>query len=166
MARDRAASAFAAFLYNPFMPTTLFEAPPYDPQRDRRRNRIIAALVVSILVLGIVGYLFRNLPYERIVERFFTALEARDFEGAYGIWMNDPGWKQHPGKHPNYSFNSFYLDWGPSGEWGVIKTHQIIGSASPKGGSGVVVVVKINDRLENARIWVERKDKTLTFSPF
>ena len=148
------------------MPTTLFEAPPYDPQRDRRRKTIIAAVIVALLVIGGLGYFFRNLPSERIVDHFFTALEQKDYEKAYGIWMHDPDWKQHPAQHPNYSFNNFYLDWGPGGEWGAIRTHQIVGAASPRGGSGVVVVVKINDRAENARLWVERKDKTLTFSPF
>ena len=148
------------------MPTTLFEAPPYDPARDRRRKRIIGAVVIAVLAMGTVGYMFRNLPYKRVVDHFFTALERKDYEAAYGIWMNDPEWKQHPAQHPNYSFNNFLLDWGPSGEWGTISSHEIVGSAAPKGGSGVVVVVRINNRLENARIWVERKDKTLTFSPF
>lgn len=148
------------------MPTTLFEAPPYDPMRERRRKMMIGAIVALVAVVAIVGYLFRNLPYERVVDDFFSALEQKDFEKAYGIWMHDAGWKQHPGQHPSYTFNNFYLDWGPGGEWGIIRTHEIIGSAAPKSGSGVVVVVKVNDRAENARIWVERKDKTLTFSPF
>ena len=148
------------------MPTTLFEAPPYDPKRDRRRKTIVASAIVAVLVLGGLAYFLRNLPYERIADHFFVALEQKDYEKAYGIWMHDPDWKQHPAQHANYSFNNFLLDWGPSGEWGVIRSHEIIGSASPKGGSGVVVVVKVNDRSEHARLWVERKDKTLTFSPF
>ncbi len=148
------------------MPTTLFEAPPYDPQRDRRRNRIIVVVVIAVVVIGGLAYFFRNLPYERIVDHFFTALQQKDYDKAYAIWMHDPDWKQHPAQHASYTFNNFYLDWGPGGEWGVIRSHRIVGSASPKGGSGVVVVVKVNDRAENARIWVERKEKTLTFSPF
>lgn len=148
------------------MSTTLFEAPPYDPQRERRRNTIIAVAIASVLVIALLGYLFRNLPYERVVDHFFDALEQKDFEKAYGIWFHDPDWKQHPAQHSNYSFHDFYVDWGPGGEWGVIREHKIIGSAAPKGGSGVVVVVKVNQRAEDARIWVERKDKTLTFSPY
>ncbi len=148
------------------MPTTLFEAPPYDPKRERRRNTILAVIIASVLVLACLAYLFRNLPYERIVDRFFTALEQKDFEKAYGIWLHDPNWKQNQATHPNYSFHDFYVDWGPGGEWGIIREHKIVGSAAPKGGSGVVVVVKVNQRAEEARIWVERKDKTLTFSPY
>src|SRR5512141_691214 len=62
------------------MPTTLFEAPPYDPRRDRRRNRIIVAAIVGVIVLGAALYFFRNLPYERVVDRFFTALEEKNYE--------------------------------------------------------------------------------------
>ena len=148
------------------MPSTLFEAPPYDPKRDQRRNTIVVAAIASVLVLGALLYIFRNLPYERLVDRFFKALEQKDFETAYGIWLNDRDWKQNQAKHANYSFHDFYVDWGPGGEWGIIRHHEIVGSAAPKGGSGVVVVVKVNERAEDARIWVERKDKTLTFSPY
>jgi len=148
------------------MPTTLFEAPPYDPKRERRRNAILGLVVGTVIVLSVLGYLFRYLPYERVVDQFFTALEQKDFEKAYGIWLNDPSWKQNQAKHAKYSFHDFYVDWGPGGEWGIIRQHQIVGSAAPKGGSGVVVVVRVNDRAEEARIWVERKDRTLTFSPY
>lgn len=149
------------------MPATLFEAPPYDPQRDKRRNRIIVVVVVAVIVIAVLGYTYRNYPYERLVDRFFDALQQKNFEEAYAIWMHDPNWKQHPDAHPNYSFHDFYVDWGPGGEWGIIKEHKVVGSATPpKGGSGVVVVVKVNDRADEARIWVERKDKTLTFSPY
>src|SRR5579864_2732242 len=148
------------------MSTTLFEAPPYDPRRDRRRNTILVSVIVAVVVSGAVGYFLLNLPYERVVDHFFDALEQKDFEKAYSIWLNDPNWKQDPGRHPNYSFHDFYVDWGPGGEWGIIRQHKIVGSAAPKGGSGMVVVVKVNERAEDARIWVERKDKTLTFSPY
>src|SRR5574340_718432 len=148
------------------MPTTLFEAPPYDPKREKRRNITIIAIIAAVLVIATFGYLYRNWPYERIVDHFFNALEQKNFEQAYAVWQHDPDWKQHPDRYSNYSFHDFYNDWGPGGEWGIIREHKIVGSAAPKGGSGVVVVVKINQRAENARIWVERKDKTLTFSPY
>jgi hypothetical protein len=147
---------------------TLFEAPTYDPRRARRRNIIIAGIVVFILITATLAWVYRNYPEERVVQKFFTALENRDYEKAYGIWQADPNWKQHPQNYPNYSFGDFYQDWGPGGEWGPIHSFHIDGSANPKnGGSGVVVVVTVNDRKEKkARIWVENKTKTLTFSPY
>jgi len=39
-------------------------------------------------------------------------------------------------------------------------------SVRPKKGSGVIVQVTVNRRADKARIWVEKKDKTLTFSPY
>jgi hypothetical protein len=146
--------------------STIFTAPQYDPRRERRRRAIIAGIVVAVVVIAVLAYLYRNWPEEHVVDQFFQALVQKDFEKAYAIWMHDPNWKQHPEKYANYSFRDFYNDWGPGGEWGTIKSYRIEGSANPKHGSGVVVVVTINDRKEPARLWVEKKDKTLTFSPY
>lgn len=145
---------------------TIFEAKPYDARRARRVKLIIAAVLLVSVFLGVVGYRYRNWPEERVVARFCDALVAKDFEKAYGIWLADPDWKQHPQKYSQYTFREFYLDWGPGGEWGIIRNYRIDGSANPKQGSGVVVVVTVNERHEKARIWVEKKDKTLTFSPY
>jgi hypothetical protein len=155
---------------------TLFEAQEYDPVKARkRRNRIIAAVAI-VLLLAILAWNFRHYPQERLVGTFFAALQQQDFEKAYGIWNNDPDWKQHPQKFANYSFAEFMKDWGPGGEWGLIKTYHVDGSAVPKGGngtkfdvtpSGVVVVVTVNDRVaQKSHIWVEKSDKTLGFSPY
>jgi hypothetical protein len=152
--------------YNASVASTIFTAPKYDPRRERRRRAIIAGIVVAVVVIAVLAYLYRNWPEERVVDQFSQALVQKDFEKAYEIWMQDPNWKQHPEKYPNYSFRDFHNDWGPGGEWGIIKSYRIEGSANPKNGSGVVVVVTINERKEPARIWVEKKDKTLTFSPY
>ena len=147
--------------------STLFQAPAYDPAREQRRKRVVIVVIVAAVLAVLMYVRFRNWPYEHVVHNFFVALEHQDYEKAYGIWMHDPDWQQHPGKYKNYPFGAFEMDWGPSGEWGVIKEHQIDGVARPKnGGTGVVVVVTINQRADKARIWVEKKDKTLTFSPF
>lgn len=147
------------------MPTTIFESKPYDPSRERRRRIIISSIIAGVLILAFFAWWFRYWPEERRVDRFFTALEQKDYERAYGIWMNDPNWKQNPEKYAKYPFGEFYIDWGPGGEWGLINSHKIDGSATPKGGStGVVVVVTVNERAEKARIWVEKSDKTLHFS--
>jgi len=147
---------------------SIFEAPTYDPRRARRRNLTIAGVVALVLIVAALAWFYRNYPEERVVKHFFTALENKDYETAYAIWQADPNWKQHPQNYPNYSFGDFYQDWGPGGEWGLIRNFHIEGSANPKdGGSGVVVVVNVNDRKEKqARIWVENKSKTLTFSPY
>ncbi len=150
------------------MATTLFEYQPYDPARERRkRNRIIAAVVLVLIVAAIL-WTQRYWPEEHRVDGFFAALKAKSYEQAYGIWMNDPDWKQHPQQHARYPYNAFYLDWGPGGEYGIIQSYHIDGAATPPGrdASGVVVVVTVNQRAEKAHLWVEKGSKTLSFSPF
>ena len=154
---------------------TLFEAQPYDPARARRKWKRIIAAVCGVIVIGILWWLFRFWPEEHIVDQFFDALQQQNFEKAYGVWMHDPDWKQHPDRYSRYPYNDFIKDWGPSGEWGIIKSYRIDGAAEPSGGngspfitgsSGVVVVVTVNDRVaDKARLWVEKSDKTLGFSP-
>ncbi len=146
------------------MSTTIFTAGEYNPEKERRRRHRIIAIVSILVILAALAYNFRNWPYEHRVSNFFTLLQNQDFKGAYALWQNDPAWEQHPQKYPNYPFADFYRDWGPGGEWGVISSHDMVGSAAK--GSGVIVAVRINGRVEPARLWVEKKDKTLTFSPY
>lgn len=147
------------------MSTSILNAPTYDPKRDKRIKWIIAGIVFVILVSIYAYYQFRDWPEERVVSKFFQALEARDYEKAYGIWMADPDWKKHPNAHPRYRFGEFYLDWGPGGEYGLIKSYKIDGSKNPRHGSGVIVTVIVNERTEKAHLWVEKSDKTLSYPP-
>jgi hypothetical protein len=97
---------------------SLMDAQQYDEARDRRRRRRIISFVLIALIVAWVGYHFRHYPERRVVHKFFTALEEKDVERAYALWMQDPDWKQHPAKYANYSFGDFYRDWGPSGDRG------------------------------------------------
>jgi hypothetical protein len=154
---------------------TLFQAQPYDAARARRKRNRIIVLVIVVLAIGIIAWQVRFWPEEHQVNQFFDALQQQKYEQAYGIWMHDPDWKQHPEKYSRYPYSDFIKDWGPSGEWGIIKTHHVDGTAVPKGysgspfatASGVVVFVTVNDRVaDKAHIWVQKDDKTLGFSPY
>ena len=146
---------------------TLLDAKQYDEAAVRRRRNRIASAVALLLIIIWLAWLYRNLPEERVVDHFFSALQKQDYERAYAIWMHDPDWKQHPQKYPNYPFKDFFRDWGPGGEWGLIKSYKIYASGTPKGGgSGVIVEVVVNDRSEHARLWVQKSDKMLSFSPY
>lgn len=149
------------------MSTTIFTAHDYDPRKARRRWQWIIGILCAAIITGGLYYLLRDWTYERRVDKFLTLLQKQDYKQAYGLWLSDPAWEQHPQQHSGYTYDEFYRDWGPGGEWGLIHSHHIEGSTRPKkGGSGVIVVVKINDRVEPARLWVEKKDKSLTWSPF
>jgi hypothetical protein len=145
---------------------TLLDAKQYDPAKERKRNRTIIVVVVVVLVLAGAAWWFRYWPEERIVGKFFGLLQKQDFNTAYAIWMRDPDWQQHPDRYKLYPFKDFYRDWGPGGEWGVIKTQKVFGASTcPGGGTGVVVDVVVNDRTEHAQVWVEKSDKTLSYPP-
>lgn len=142
---------------------TLMDAQQYDEARARRRTKQIIAGVIIVLILAWVGYHFRNYPERKAASEFFSALQRGDIEGAYALWLKDPNWKQHPQKYSQYTFGDFSQDWGPSGEWGIIKSHQI--DCSLSSGSGVIVQATINQRAEHAYVWVDKSDKTMHFSP-
>ncbi|ABF43574.1 hypothetical protein Acid345_4574 [Candidatus Koribacter versatilis Ellin345] len=142
---------------------TLFEAKEYDPSKDRKKRVIVISIIVVVIVLGVLIWHYRYWPYEHVADKFFSALEQKDYEKAYGVWFNDPDWKQHPDQHKQYNFNNFYLDWGPGGEWGLVKEHKIYTTVG--GGTGVTVVVIVNGRSQAANVWVEKKDKTMSFPP-
>jgi hypothetical protein len=150
---------------------TIFQAPEYDPRKARRRKIIVSVVVVVVIVLGIVAWMYRNYPEERVATKFFTALVNQDYNKAYGIWIADPNWQQHPNQHARYPFADFYRDWGPGGDWGPIHSFHIDASTRPRDrntgtSNGVVVVVTINERKEPAALFVDPKDKSISFSPF
>jgi hypothetical protein len=144
---------------------TLMDAEKYDPERDRRRRRRIVVVIVLALLAAWVVYHCRDYRERNVASKFFAALQRQNYEEAYGVWFRDPEWKQHPSQYPKYMFNDFYRDWGPGGEWGLIKSYSVDCSLSPGGGSGVIVQVTINSRTEHAYVWVEKSNKTLSFSP-
>lgn len=145
---------------------TLLDAKDFDAEKERKRKaRIILIVAVVIVVAGLLWW-FRYWPEERVVGHFFDALQKQDYNTAYAIWMHDPEWQKHPAQYQKYSYGDFYRDWGPGSEWGLIKTQKVFGAAScPGGGSGVVVDVVVNDRVEHAQVWVEKSDHTLSYPP-
>lgn len=151
------------------MASTVFTAPEYDPRKARRRKYAVLAVLAIILLGALLWWVFRFHGEKRVVARFFDALQAQRYEEAYGIWMADRDWKQHPQKYDRYPFSEFYIDWGPGGEYGLIRSYRIEGAQRPRGGgTGVIVIVNVNQRTDPqafARIWVER-DRSLSFSPF
>ena len=152
---------------------TLLDAKQYDPAKEKRRKVMTVVTVVTVLVLVLLGWMYRNWPAEHAASRFFAALEKQNYEDAYGIYFHDPDWRQHKDKYSQYTYADFYRDWGPGGEWGLVKSHRIdcpvllrlIGCpVSNKGG--VLVEVIVNDRADRARIFVQKSDGALTVYPY
>jgi hypothetical protein len=145
---------------------TLLDAKEIDVAKERKRKRWIIAAVVAVLIVAFIVWWNRFLPEKLVAGHFFDALQKQDYNTAYGIWMQDADWRQHPERHPKYPFGDFYRDWGPGGEWGLIKTQKVYGASTcPGGGSGIVVDVVVNDRAEHAQVWVEKSDHTMSYPP-
>src|SRR5262249_26007299 len=121
---------------------------------------------VLVLLVAFLGWWFRYWPLEHIVSNFFAAIQKQDYNTAYGIWMREPDWKQHCERCAKYPFNEFYRDWGPGGDWGLVKTYKVYGSRNcPGGGGGIVFDVVVNNRPQHAQIWVKKSSKTLSYPP-
>jgi len=150
---------------------TLLNAPEFDAHREtRNRNLLIGFGVVVVLtaVIGLGGYImghgwfFSLLPVEHKINVFLNTLQDKDYAKAYGIWMNDPNWQQHPQKY-DYTLKRFTEDWTTASDWGPITSHHV--DISKRDGSGVIVAVRVNQSPKKLFLWYEKKDGTLTYSP-
>jgi hypothetical protein len=98
------------------------------------------------------------------VDQFFNALEAKDYNRAYAIWMNDPEWQQHPQKY-DYTLKRFTEDWTTESPVGMIRSHHVdISKTDGTGtfGTGIIVAVRVNGG-QKVFMWYEKKDGTLTY---
>jgi hypothetical protein len=149
----------------------LLDAKEYDPRPRQRMIRLILAAVVVVILAVVAYFLFRFQSEKNAANRFFAAIEAKDFEKAYGLYNADPDWKQHPEKYSGYTYNQFYLTWGPSGDYGPITSHKIECVVEPqkrgfRSPSGIVVVVRINNRGDRTEsLWVEKKTGSIGEAP-
>lgn len=130
---------------------------------------IITAVVLVGLVGGTVAFLLRYHRERQTVATFLFALSADDFQKAYAIWKPNPG----------YSYQDFLADWGPSGEYGPVKSFRIERARLPRNASGVVVQVELSryspfpadSDFEKGRankevsLWVERSNQSISFAP-
>jgi hypothetical protein len=145
---------------------TLLDAKEFDPEKESRKRKRLVLIITVVVIILLFGWWFRYWPEEHVVGKFFDALQKQDFKTAYGIWMHDSDWPQHPAEHTKYPFKDFYRDWGPGGEWGTIKTVKVNGASTcPGPSSGVLVDIIVNDRTQHAQIWVEKSDRTLSYPP-
>ena len=153
---------------------TLLNAPEYDDRSEKRKRNlligtgILLALIAVTSVGGFLlghGWFFSNLPAEHRVSTFFTALEAKDYSKAYGIYMNDAAWQQHPQKY-EYTLQRFTEDWTSESPVNApITSHHVdISKTDGSGafGTGIIVAVRVNGDHKVFMFYI-RKDGTLTW---
>src|SRR5262245_50731385 len=101
------------------------DAKEYDPRPAQLVWRLVGLTAALVVVALALLWFFRYWRQERVVNEFFSALQRKDFDAAFGIYNADPGWKQHPEKYSRYPLPQFMQDWGPSSEYGTIVSHKI-----------------------------------------
>jgi hypothetical protein len=158
---------------------TLLDAPLFDEKRDRRQRVAIYSGAGLVAVLFVGWWLVAGLPVDwpwnwnnhllgrSAVNSFLTAVEQNDLEKAYGIWIHDKDWKQHPNQTGPYPFARFQGDWSrtsPDNEYGVIQSHKI--AAARMYGNVLLVAVLINGRKSGAlNLDYDPKTHQINFSP-
>jgi hypothetical protein len=134
------------------------------PPSKLPRYVIIGAAV--LLAVTIPLYLFLRFHTEKVTARLFlNELVAGDYQAAYRTWK--------PGS--SYSFQDFMRDWGPSGEYGPVKSYDLRSVRSPGGASGVIITVDVSSiapfpsdaesNVKELRLWVERSDQSISYAP-
>lgn len=142
---------------------TLMDAPEYDPRKAVRIRRLVLLALGVLAVLALLIYLFWDWPQEHRLNHFFALVEKGDLPEAYADWNQDPNWPQHTKLYTAYTFNDFKKDWGPSSDYGVIRSHNIVITKTV--GNGVVMGVDINGSTKPLFMRVDLQHKTIGFSP-
>jgi hypothetical protein len=126
---------------------------------EQRRNRVIKWIVLGSFVAVIIAiaayFIFHNYPEKQIAKHFLSDVNSRNYEAAYRDWGCTSG---HP--CPNYDYNRFMEDWGPSKKIGSPwKIASVDGCRS---------FVTINVQAEGAELQslaVQRNDHSVGFAP-
>jgi hypothetical protein len=158
---------------------TLLDAPPYDEVGARRRRVILYYAAGLLFVLFVSWWLAAGRPVDwpwhwnnhllgrMTVNAFYKDLEKNDLPAAYGVWIHDKNWQQHPDKHAGYTFDRFQKDWSatsPDNDYGQIRSHRI--AAARMVGNVLQTGTFINGRKSKAiNLDYDPKDHSLGFSP-
>jgi len=129
---------------------------------EERREKVVKTLVILLVALVVVGgslfFVFHNYREERQVKQFFDRLSSRDYKAAYALFGCTD---EKPCR--DYPFDKFMDDWGPQSGRNDTSNFRI--SRSRTCGSGVILTVDFGKSQEE-KLWVERKDMAIGFSPF
>ncbi|HVN07429.1 MAG TPA: hypothetical protein VMV61_00530 [Patescibacteria group bacterium] len=129
------------------------------------RNIFIGVIVLMAVTIPL--YLLLRFHTEKATANLFlNELVAGDYQGAYRTWKPGSG----------YSYDDFMRDWGPTGEYGPVKSYDLRSARSPAGASGVVITVDVStaspfpgnrgaSNVKEVRLWVEHSDQSISYAP-
>lgn len=126
---------------------------------DEKRFRTIKTLVIAaviVIVVSITAYLFfKNWREKQVVKHFLKQVNSGQYQAAYNSWGCTPS---HP--CPEYTYQKFLEDWGPKQHASDWKISGVDGCPT-----GVVITVRAPNT-DPEPLWVQRADKSLSFSPW
>jgi|ERR1039457_1762529 hypothetical protein len=126
---------------------------------EEHREKIVKTIVYSLIALIVIGgpllFIFWDYREESQVKQFFRLLGEHNYQAAYALWGCTPAKPCSA-----YPMSSFLEDWGPKND----VSHARI-TRSRSCGSGVILTVDM-DKNRQEKLWVQRDDLSLAFSPF
>ena len=139
------------------MPGYLDQYGAGEEQREMKIKIAVLALISLLIVGGVFYWFFKNYRQEKQARYFFELLEKHDYKSAYALWgcTDDKPCRDYP-------FTEFMKDWGPQSAHADLASYRI--SKSRSCGSGVILTVDF-DKGPQEKLWVERSDLVLGFSP-
>ncbi len=128
-----------------------------DAKRERGVKRVVIA-AVAVVLLSLAGYFFlHDFQEKRQISKFLDLLKDKKYEDAYRLWGCDPA---KPCR--DYNLQKFLEDWGPKSAHADITVASIRRTRSCDGG----VIQILQFPKEEVLLYVDRKDRNLSFSPF
>jgi hypothetical protein len=151
---------------------TLLNAPEFNEAKETRNRNILVGSAIFVAVMALLtvggfllghGWCFMNLPAEHKVSVFLSAVQAGDYPKAYGMWVNDPQWQQHPQKYSDYPLQRFKEDFTTESKWKGQATSTHV-DFSRRNATGTVVATTINGT--TLTLFCLRSNGTLDFFPY
>lgn len=126
-----------------------------------RRGKIIRWIILGVIVVGVLTaalyFLLRDRAEKKQLETFLEDLKRKDYRSAYALWGCTD---QSP--CPQYAFNKFMEDWGPSSPHANADAAKMTKTKSCS--TGVIQFVQFPG--DEVQLWVERRSKTIGFAPW
>ena len=129
-----------------------------DARRERKIKLIAITLVVALIAGVVLYYQLRNFSEERQSSRFFDLLKKKDYAAAYRLWGCTP---ETPCR--DYAYDKFLEDWGPQSPHADLSSLKVAKTRSCE--TGIIQILDFG-KGETVNLYVQRKDKTLSFAPW
>jgi hypothetical protein len=129
-----------------------------EERRARIIKRAILALIVLLVVAGVAYFTLRDFREKQQLKAFLEALRNHEYQQAYTMWGCTES-----SPCPQYSYEKFLEDWGPQSPHSDVSRVSV--SKTRSCSTGIIATVEFG-KGEPELLWVERKDKTLSYAPW